>query len=130
MEATASYVVECMRFYYHVQEVAVPSKQAKARCTIVASQDWQTAKQLMVLVPNHLNGCPLGLWSRSLCIDQGLRFGTMLPYVDTAYREGFAVIICNPAATSVAYKDGKGATHKVYTSMRESAWLCGWTTQD
>ena len=113
MEATASYVAECMRFYYQVQEIAVPDKAARARCAIMASENWQTASQLMVLVPNHLNGCPLGLWSRSLCIDQGLRFGTMLPYVDTAYREGFAVIICNPAATTAPYTDEKGVVQKV-----------------
>ncbi len=112
MDATATYVGECMRFYYGVVELPLTSLVAPGgapptpewskpppfpRGSILVSENWQTARQIMVLVPNHLSGAPLGLWSRSLCIEQGLRFGTMLPYVDTAYREGFAVVICNPA---------------------------------
>lgn len=47
----------------------------------------------------------MGIWSRSLCVEQGLRHGSMLPYVDTAIKQDYAVIICNPLVNAAAVKD-------------------------
>jgi hypothetical protein len=38
-------------------------------------------------------------------MEQGLRFGSMLPYADTAFKEGYAVIVCNPTANTVTITD-------------------------
>jgi len=29
-------------------------------------------------------------------MEQSLRFGSMLPYIDKAIKKGFAVVVCNP----------------------------------
>jgi len=62
---------------------------------VLVTRNWRSAPVLMVLVPNQ-TGCPPGIFSRSLCMEQSLRFGSMLPYIDKAIKKGFAVVVCNP----------------------------------
>lgn len=37
-----------------------------------------------------------GLWARSVCINDGLKLGSMLPQVDWALKKGHSVIVMNP----------------------------------
>lgn len=51
-------------------------------------------------------------------MEEGLRHGSMLPYVDTATRQGYGVVILNPNANFVFLKDDRGITHKVVVGKR------------
>ena len=37
-----------------------------------------------------------GIWARSVCINEGLHTGSMLPIVDLCQRKGIAVLVMNP----------------------------------
>ena len=74
---------------------------------ILVTRNWKSAQVLVVLVPNQ-TGCPPGIWSRSLCMEQGLRFGSMLPYIDRAVKRDYAVVVCNPDPFTDKVATGKG----------------------
>lgn len=62
--------------------------------TILASPEWSTATKLLLIIQNS-SGSQLGVFSRSLCLEQGLSKGTWLPYIKKAIDVGFAVIVLN-----------------------------------
>lgn len=68
--------------------------------TILASPDWVNAKKILIIVQNSY-GSQLGIFSRSICFDQGISKGTWLPYIERASSAGYAVIILRPNTNSI-----------------------------
>lgn len=82
------------------ESLAIPADDEEITTTILASTDWQTADKLLVIIQNAV-GSLMGIFSRSLCLDEGLSKGSMLPYVKRAQDAGCAVMILRPNTNSV-----------------------------
>ena len=81
----------------------------EAATSILASPNWTAAKKILVIICNY-SGAQIGIWSRSLCMDKGLRVGTVLPYVEKAFADGYAVLILRPNTNSVYIDVDSNAT--------------------
>jgi len=85
--------------------VPVPdSDSQRLKTSILASPDWTDATKLLIIVQNA-SGSQMGIFSRSLCFEEGLNQGSMLSYIDRALLEGYAVIILRPNTNSVSEYD-------------------------
>ena len=51
---------------------------------------------LLILVAGSAPGGHAGMWARSLCINNSLEYGSMLPYISRAKELGWAVLVTNP----------------------------------
>ena len=71
---------------------------------ILASPDWLSATKLLLIIQNAA-GSILGIFSRSICTDEGLSKGSMLPYVERALSAGYAVLILRPNTNSTFVYD-------------------------
>jgi hypothetical protein len=59
------------------------SDDEAAVSSILVSANWQIARKAVVIIQNAV-GSLLGVFSRSVCLDQGLDRGSMIPYVREA----------------------------------------------
>lgn len=114
LEAVVSYVQQKLRVDLGFVEVWVPQDEVEndAKCSVLMSEDWQTCEKLLVILQNAV-GSQLGIWSRTLCLQDGLARGSMLPYVERARREGYGVAILRPNANSVMVPTETGKPKKV-----------------
>ena len=112
IEAIASYVRSYLKARFGLIEHFIPSDDAAAKCNILLSHNWDTASNLLVILQNHV-GSQMGIWSRSTCIQKGLRTGSMIPFLERAHDKGFAVIICNPNLNSVMVRQEDGSMEKM-----------------
>ena len=87
-------------------EFWIPTDDAQARTSILLTEDWATCSKLLV-VSQNASGAQMGIWSRSLALQMGLRVGSMLPYLERAVQEGYGVVVLRPNANSV-YVDVDG----------------------
>eukprot|EP00600_Ochromonadales_sp_CCMP1393_P003680 CAMPEP_0174994864 /NCGR_PEP_ID=MMETSP0004_2-20121128/23875_1 /TAXON_ID=420556 /ORGANISM="Ochromonas sp., Strain CCMP1393" /LENGTH=713 /DNA_ID=CAMNT_0016249153 /DNA_START=54 /DNA_END=2195 /DNA_ORIENTATION=+ len=67
--------------------------------SILASPNWSDATKLLMIVQNSY-GSQLGIFSRSICFEQGISKGTWLPYIQRAVSVGYAVLILRPNTNS------------------------------
>ena len=66
-----------------------------AQCKILTTKDFNTNPKCLILIQGT-GVVRLGQWARSVCINENLRLGTMMPYVDRAIKEHYSVMIMNP----------------------------------
>jgi hypothetical protein len=87
---------------FHFSSIRIPddSDDEEAVSSILVSANWQTATRAVLIIQNAV-GSVLGVFSRSVCLDQGLERGSMIPYVRDALGLGYAVIILRPNLNSV-----------------------------
>ena len=94
------------------ESLAIPDDEHDlASTSILASSDWQTSEKLLIIIQNAV-GALMGIFSRSLCLDQGLSKGSMLPYVERARSQGCAVMILRPNTNSVTISNPDGTSTK------------------
>lgn len=65
-----------------------------ARLPVYCSTGWRRCDTLVIIVPGTRT--QPGIWSRSLCIDEGLQMGSMLPYVKETLSHKYGIVISNP----------------------------------
>jgi serine/threonine protein kinase len=82
------------------ESLTIPADDEEISTSVLASSDWQTSDKLLVIIQNAV-GSLMGIFSRSLCLDEGLSKGTMLPYIKRAQEAGCAVMILRPNTNSV-----------------------------
>lgn len=89
------------------ERIIIPDDEAAISTSILATSDWQTNPKLLIIIQNSV-GSMMGIFSRSLCLEQGLSKGSMLPYIDRAKRNGYAVMVLRPNTNSIVQEqDGK-----------------------
>jgi len=59
------------------------------------SENWDQKETLLIIIQGS-GGVRAGIWSRSVCRDDSLKTGSMIPYVDRAVKLAWGVIILNP----------------------------------
>lgn len=69
--------------------------ESQAQCKIVITKDFETNPKCLMLIQGT-GVVRLGQWARSVCINENLILGTMMPYVHKAIKNNFSVIIFNP----------------------------------
>lgn len=94
------------------ESLAIPDDEQLASTSIFASSNWQVAERLLIIVQNAV-GSLMGIFSRSLCLDEGLSKGSMLPYVERAIAAGWSVMILRPNANSVTINNADGSNTKM-----------------
>jgi tRNA A-37 threonylcarbamoyl transferase component Bud32 len=82
------------------ERIIIPDDEAPISTSILATTDWLTNPRLLIIIQNSV-GSMMGIFSRSLCLEQGLSKGSMLPYIDRAKRNGYAVMVLRPNTNSV-----------------------------
>jgi len=82
----------------------VPNKENKnfekrdntmAQCKILTTKNFPSNEKCLILIQGT-GVVRLGQWARSVCINENLTLGTMIPYVDKALKNKYSVIIMNP----------------------------------
>lgn len=84
------------------------------QCLILATKDIEYNSKCLILVQGAGN-VRLGEWARSVCINEGLKLGSMIPFVETAKKNGCSVLILNP--NEKYGLDGKANT--IFTDMKK-----------
>jgi hypothetical protein len=80
-----------------LQRVAIPETKQDSKepsSKIFMSPDALTAETLVILI--HGSGAVrAGMWARALCINDNLRVGSMLPYIENCKARGWGVVVLN-----------------------------------
>ena len=66
-----------------------------AQCKILTTKDFKTSPKCLILIQGT-GVVRLGQWARSVCINENLNLGTMMPYVEKAIKNNYSVLIMNP----------------------------------
>ena len=69
--------------------------ESQAQCKIVTTKDFPDNPKCLILIQGT-GAVRLGQWARSVCINENLDLGSMIPYVEKAINQHFSVIILNP----------------------------------
>ena len=84
---------------YNLDEVWIPlgvSYESGPRCNVFLSKNWFASTSKALLLIPGAGSVYAGLWSRSVCINESLNTGSMLPFIESAESEGYEVLIFNP----------------------------------
>jgi hypothetical protein len=95
--------------------VAVPLSEregVEANSNFLASSDWTTNPKMLIIAQNA-TGSQMGIFSRSICLEDGLSKGSMLPYIKRARDAGFCVVILRPNTNSLTVTRFSGDVVKV-----------------
>ena len=96
----SEYVEDQMENVHNLQRIALPSVDAPAHCDIFVSPELETFDNILVITTNKRDTKP-GIWSRGLCISDGLEKGSMLSTIKAAQGVGYGIVILN-ARTNVS----------------------------
>ena len=69
--------------------------ESQPQCKIVTTKDFPTNPKCLMLIQGT-GAVRLGQWARSVCINENIYLGSMIPYVELAIKNNFSVIIFNP----------------------------------
>ena len=74
---------------YEIRNEEIP------QCKILTTKDFKTNPKCLILIQGT-GVVRLGQWARSVCINENLNLGTMIPYVDKAIKDNYSALIMNP----------------------------------
>ena len=77
-------------FYIRVKEIP--------QCVIYVSQDFDINSNCICIIQGT-GAVRVGLWARSVCINENLYLGSIIPYIKKAFEYNFSLIILNPNET-------------------------------
>mmetsp|Transcript_21884 Transcript_21884/g.31883 ORF Transcript_21884/g.31883 Transcript_21884/m.31883 type:complete len:736 (+) Transcript_21884:44-2251(+) len=104
LTATAQYIHNTLINHMNFEEILIPDDESEISTSILVTNDWQTNTRLLLVIQNAV-GSLMGIFSRTLCLEQGLSKGSMLPYIKHARRAGYAVMILRPNTNSVSVQE-------------------------
>jgi len=78
-----------------VEEAGVERVELPLGSWVLASPGLSTADKVFILIQGS-GGVRAGQWSRSLCRNETLKEGSILPHVMEASRQGYSLLILNP----------------------------------
>lgn len=128
LQEIARYVESKIVDNYGFVSIPIPNEDSNPSTSILASPDWMTATKLLLIIQNA-SGSMMGIFSRSLCLEQGLTKGSMLPYIERAVSAGYGVLILRPNTNSVMHEVAGERPKKIPIKGSESPEihaLCVW----
>jgi len=93
------YIQEQMVKQFGMVEVKLPEKSdlpPHIRSNIFVTADLETNKNKLMLLIQGSGAVRAGQWARALCINDTIKSGSILPYLEKAIKLGYAVIVFNP----------------------------------
>jgi len=93
------YIQEQMVKQFGMKEIFLPEKcdlPSHVRSNIFVTPDLETNSNKLMLLIQGSGAVRAGQWARALCINDTLKSGSILPYLQKAIAKGFAVIVFNP----------------------------------
>lgn len=98
--------------------------EGKAQAPIFVSEDWQTNTKRALILIQGTGDVRSGYWARSVCMNDTIELGSMIPDIEFAQNYGFSVLVMNPNYS----KDEKGNSvdGKVRGMNRHSTYV--WNT--
>ena len=69
----ARYIEAFIIHRFHFISLVLPDESSSVTTSVLASNDWETNERLLLIVQNA-NGCKLGIFSRTICLEKGLLF--------------------------------------------------------
>ena len=104
-----NYITKYIQLYilqiYNLIPMYVPSNlknpnfykriKSKPQCEIFVSKDFNSNPKCIILIQGSGN-VKVGLWSRSVCINDNLYNGSNIPYIERANIINYSIIILNP----------------------------------
>ena len=75
----ARYIEAIIIHKFHFISLVLPDESARVTTTVLASNDWETNERLLLIVQNA-NGCKLGIFSRTICLEKGFLF-VIIPFI-------------------------------------------------
>ncbi|OMJ75590.1 hypothetical protein SteCoe_25245 [Stentor coeruleus] len=84
---------------YHLSEIWLPIEEKYSqgpRCNIFISANWSTSYNKKLILIQGAGKVRAGIWSRSVCINESLYTGSMLPFIEAGLEEQYDIMILNP----------------------------------
>lgn len=81
---------------YQLQEIWLPIGLEGPKCNIFISEDFHTNKDKCLVLIQGTGAVRAGVWARSVCVNQNLHLGSMLPMIEFAHANKYSVIVLNP----------------------------------
>jgi hypothetical protein len=78
-----------------MKEIWIP-QDSEEKCNIFLSNDWETNTEKAMVLIQGARDVRAGIWARSVCINENLELGSMLPYISQALEENYSAIVFNP----------------------------------
>ena len=80
--------------------------ESQAQCKILTTKDFPKNPKCLLLIQGT-GAVRLGQWARSVCINENIYLGSMIPYVDKAIKNKLSVVIFNPNERNDFFNDRK-----------------------
>lgn len=99
------YCQKQMKDYYKLQEVFIKAKpeDEDTECNIFMSKEFkepnkeENSKKIAVVLIQGTGAVRAGIWARSVCINENIELGSMLPQLDWAINfNNYPVLVMNP----------------------------------
>lgn len=119
-DAITEYVYQLLQTH-GLHKIYIPTDIPESDATFVFSTktDLRNVKKLLIII--HGSGVVrAGQWARSLIINQSLDHGTQIPYIETAKKLGYEILVLNTNDNSRHGRDIPG--HSSPTSHAISVW--------
>lgn len=114
-DVVLEYIQELMRRKFEMKELFLPLPDevgpdySGPYCNVFISKDWGFKQKGLVLIQGA-GAVRAGQWARSVCINDSLKTGSVIPFLEYAEQEGFSVIVLNPNFNRDS-KTGKSIVH-------------------
>lgn len=97
-DIVTGYIQQVMKTRFNMQEVWVgdDSKPNAPKVNIFLSDDFYTNAGRCLVLIQGTGAVRAGQWARSLCVNESLTMGSMLPMLEFAKATGQSVIVFNP----------------------------------
>lgn len=100
-DAVSQYVPLLLEEDAHLSPLWLPlGVDAGEGCPIFVSEGYDKAERLLLIIQG-MGKVRAGVWGCSLCINNSLEEGTMLPYLRRAAASGYGVVVFNPNENTV-----------------------------
>jgi serine/threonine protein kinase len=103
MVELARYVEASIIEKYNFSEFIIPDSNELndiPTSSVLVSNKFDEKDELLIICINQ-SGSQMGIFSRTMCFDEGLNKGTMIPYVKRAIDNNYGVIILRPNTNTV-----------------------------
>lgn len=115
-------IQEIMKNECEMVEVFVPESEPKAKqSNIFHSPDFFTNKETLLVLICGSGAVRAGQWARSLCINDSLNTGTVIPYLDDAKALGWSTIVLNPNSVTSSLPSPEKHTLHVWDNFVEKS---------
>jgi hypothetical protein len=87
----------------NINNYLVPDNEVP-QCQIYCSRDFFTNPKCIIIIQGT-GAVKVGIWARQVCVNDCIKNGSMIPYIEMALEKKYSLIILNPNERYDDYKD-------------------------